>query len=262
MLVLAFVLSFIFLVVYYPTPDRGPAQFYFVIVWVVGFSLPILPWFFKKFKRGAAIPMPFMKNAKLYAYVLGLLIVPFTFVVSEAVQGLNPEMLVTYSSLIPELWSHIYKLVPFAFAPIAFVGPDTSAIVQQFGYQIGDIGPGEEMFKTAVVNLSFLPMTAREGEYSRWTVGGVLTLVNFIWTVLHAVVSYTQLNEFIIAFTVGEVLLLMTMIFRNPFPSVIGHATWNAMSGVGYITLPIMIGMAGLLIVLLAFAAYRARKKS
>ncbi len=251
------VLGFIFILGAYGTSAQWATIIYELTTFIWGTVLFLLKW--GKF-RNSQMPFGWVGNAPAYAYGLALFLVPVIYALAQSLTFITTGQLDT-GRLIPEVLSKFFSLadIPAILPSIGQVGVG----LQQLGLQFGDVSPAEELFKTAVIDsLLVVVMWA----FNKHGVGKGLTFltlsgVNGLWTLMHGILAYHTLPDFLIAFVSGEVILAPTWFFGNPFPSVITHALWNFDGSFSLLTFWPMVIWAGITGVL-TFYLYHKRKKA
>ena len=239
------VLGFVFMLAAWGTSSQWATVIYEVATFIFGGVLFIVKGIYF---RNREMPFEFSLNAPAYAYSLAVLLVPLIYFLAVALNWFLTGQLDT-GALIPEVFRRFLSLtdLPSVLPQLGPLGP----VVQEFALQLSDVGPAEELFKTAVTNglLVVILWYAQTRKWAGFKIGKgstflMFTGINGLWTLMHGILAYHSASDFLVAFVAGEVIMAPTWFFGNPFPGVIAHGDWNALSSFQLLTLPVMLLLA------------------
>lgn len=231
------------------TVSQWATIIYEVVIFIFGIILIVFTF---TFFRGRTSPFDFARNAPAYAYSLAFFLVSVMYFLAEAIDmlltGTFSASSGTTEKWLPEVLPHFFSLsaIPNVLPSLGTVG----VWLQEYGLELALVGPGEELFKTAsifgILTVILWRRQAKSGKQETLGFGIVLAIVTFVnglWVLMHGILEYHALSDFVIAFVDGEILILPTWLFGNPFPAVIAHATWNALGTLNALTTDAMFAM-------------------
>lgn len=252
----------------YQTSAWEGTTFYFIATFVFAAFLIVLKY---TFFRGREMPFEFTKNAPAYAYTLAFLYIPIMYFLAQGLTYLTTGVIASGSWLrsgwFPEVFQHFFSLTDIPIILPAWLG-SVSVYLQEFALQVSDVGPAEELFKTAVwVSVLVVILWWREQSSGKPQKIGIATvfvvgsLINGLWVAMHGIVAYHTASDFLIALVEGELLLAPTWLFGTPFPAVIAHGTWNTFEALDLLIPYVMYAMMIIFGTLTVYFYFRNRRR-